>query len=281
MTLKKLGVLFALVLLLPVVAHAKKGLYPWEMKMPFKSATIAYTINGMEEGQETVYIKDWGKRTATHNSTVTNVMGMRMENKTIVIEDPDYIYDFDLTEGTGSRATNPIKYAKEEYEKLSAAEKKQMDINTKNLGVDLLGGVPDIVEENVTKILGRKCDRTQIMGATVYTDHESGIPLKSETEMMGVKISSVATSFKEGNVDDAYFAFPAGIKPIHDHEADAMASQMMKQTISWLKDPEAASKKSQMQLRAGAMSADGEDPAELEEAMRQAQKMMEAMLNNK
>lgn len=278
MKLKRLVLLIAIVLLLPVVSYAGKAMYPWEAKMPFESATIVYSIKGMEEGQETVYLKDWGKRTATYSNTVTNVMGMRSESRTIEIEDPDYVYSFDLTEGTGSRSVNPMKIAREEYEKLSVAEKKQVDKNAEGLGANFLGGVPDMVEENVTEILGQKCDRVKLMGTTTYTAHDSGITMKSETEMMGVKISNVATSFTEGKVDDAVFAFPEGLTPVHDDEADAMTRQMMKQTFSWLKDPDAANRKPQMQLRADAMSADGEDQIDIEEAMKQAQKMMDAML---
>ena len=33
---------------------------PWEMKLPFKEATIHYALSGSQQGQETLYIKDAG-----------------------------------------------------------------------------------------------------------------------------------------------------------------------------------------------------------------------------
>lgn len=275
MKMTKLLLFLVVALLLPVCAHAQKDQRPWEMKLPFESATVVYSISGMEKGKETVYLKDWGKRKATHNNTVTNVMGMRSENRTLDIEDPDYIYSFDLIEKTGTRATNPAKIAREEYEKLSAADKRLVDKNSKELGITLQQGVPDAVEENVTEILGQKCDRTELMGTVAYTAHDSGILLKSETNMMGVKISIVATSFSKGDVDEKYFALPKGIKPVHDPEADAMTRNMIVQTMEWLKDPEAARSQPQMMnMRAAAMEADGAGQGDIEEAMKQAEQMM-------
>ena len=39
---------------------------PWEMKLPFKEATIHYELTGSEQGKETLYIKEYGKLRAKH-----------------------------------------------------------------------------------------------------------------------------------------------------------------------------------------------------------------------
>ena len=76
-----------------------------------------------------------------------------------------------------------------------------------------------------------------MMGTTVYMIHGTAIPLKTETVMAGMKMASVATSFDEGTVDDRFFQHPAGIKAVHDQEADEMARNMAVQTMTMLKDP--------------------------------------------
>jgi len=42
------------ILLISVSASASDN--PWEMTLPFKSATIKYELSGMETGNETLYI---------------------------------------------------------------------------------------------------------------------------------------------------------------------------------------------------------------------------------
>ena len=42
---------------------------PWEMKLPFKEATIHYELTGSEQGKETLYIKDYGKLRAKHHQS--------------------------------------------------------------------------------------------------------------------------------------------------------------------------------------------------------------------
>ncbi|HBG20751.1 MAG TPA: hypothetical protein DDY32_16150, partial [Desulfobulbaceae bacterium] len=54
----------------------------WEKKLPFKTATISYSIKGMENGKETLYIRDHGKERATYRETTSNMMGMKMTNRT-------------------------------------------------------------------------------------------------------------------------------------------------------------------------------------------------------
>ncbi len=275
MNVYRLLVMMMCLLILPALTCAREK-NPFDRELDFESGVITYAISGMEEGSEVMYIRDYGKRSAIHHTTVTNMMGMKMENNTIEIEDPDWVYSYDLVEQTGVKGPNPKKYLIEEYEKLSGAEREQVQKNAGKFGMGVMTGMGGTVEENAAELLGYMCDRVSAMGTTVYSIHKSQIPLKSESKIMGMQMNIVATSLDKGKVEDTYFTHPAGIEAVFDQEADAMTRQMAKQTMDWLKDPEAGSVPPQMQ-GAGQGNRMQQVPQEDQEMMKQAEQMMEGL----
>ena len=274
----KKGVLFGFVLslLVPlcVVAGDKS---PWEIKLPFKDATIKYVISGMENGSETAYIRDYGREVATYHTTKTIMMGMTMTNETVDIETPEWSYQFDLTEGTGTKSVNPEKYMIEEYNKLTKAEQKKVRENGENMGVSVAAGFGGKVEPNAKKILGYNCDRAEMMGSVVYSIHGSGLPLLVETNMMGMHMKIEAISVDTGKVADSYFQFPQGIEPKFDAQSDAVAREVARQTIAMLKDPKSTPK------AGGGTTIQGQQQQmspEDQEQMQQAMEMLKGMFGN-
>ena len=160
-----LALVFVALLLPGAAVAAKKA--PWEVELPFKAATINYEISGMETGQEVLYIRQHGKETARYRSTTTSMLGMSLKSQTVEIMTPDWVYSFDLQEGTGSKSINPEKLMIEEYNKLSASEKKKVRENGEKMGASAMSGMQGSVEENAKEILGYSCDRATIMGTTV------------------------------------------------------------------------------------------------------------------
>lgn len=231
--------MFTLVVCLaaPVMAIAA-GDSPWEENLPFESVEISYTLTGMQEGREDLYIRNYGRETATHREVTTTMMGMNLVEKTVEIVTPDWIYDFDLTEQTGSKAVNPEKYMIEEYNKLTATEKKTVRANAEKMGVGSATAMGGTLEKNATKILGYSCDKLTLMGSTIYTIDGTSIPLKTETNTMGMVMKSEATAFEKGTSNASSFEFPAGIKPEQYPKEDAEAKAMAVQTMEMLKDPE-------------------------------------------
>jgi hypothetical protein len=271
----KKGFLFGLVLLMVLpFSVAAKDKSPWEAKLPFKNATIQYTISGMENGSEVTYIRDYGREVATYHTTKTSMMGMVMVNETVDIDTPDWLYQFDLTEGTGSKSVNPQKYMIEEYNKLSRAEQKRVQENGEKMGVSTAEGFGGNVQQNVKKVLGYSCDRAEMMGTVVYSIHGSGLPLLVESNMMGMNMKVEAVSVDEGKVADTFFQFPQGIEAEFDPQSDAIAREMAKQTIAMLKDPESAEKQ-------GAMPTIQEQQQQMspedQEQMQQAMEMLKGM----
>ncbi len=222
------------VLLLPLLASASES-NPWERKLPFENATIKYVLSGSEKGTETLYIRDYGKEMATYHKT-TNTMGTKVDRVTIMTLDS--IYHFDLLSRTGTKSTNPHKYMVEEYNKLSKADQEQVRKNAKDMGLSMTKGLNGKIEKNAEKILGYDCDRATVMGTTVYSIHNTGIPLKSDTSIMGVSMKKEPTDIKTGSIDAKVFKFPEGIVPKNDPQGDEMAKTVAKQTIAMLKNPE-------------------------------------------
>lgn len=262
-----------MVLLLPVLAIAGSN-NPWERKLPFKNLTVKYKISGNEKGTETLYIRDYGKEMATYHTST--VMGQKT-NK-VTISTTDWIYTFDLVNRTGEKNPNPHKYMLEEYNKLSKAEQKEVRKNAKDMGMSMTKGLNGKIEMNAQKILGFDCDKASIMGTTVYSIHKTGIPLKSDSNIMGISMKKEATEVSKGAVDAKYFKFPAGIVAKANPQGEAMARSVAKQTIAMLKNPEGsgqapAANPAMKTGKAGNNMPSGMSNEKLEQAMKMLKQM--------
>jgi hypothetical protein len=264
--------LVGLICLLPVGAIAG-GKLPWETKLPFKNATIHYSVQGLEKGEEVVYIRNHGNEMATYRTTVSQMMGMTMDNSTVEIQTPDFIYSYDLQEKSGFKGVNPKKYIIEEYKKLSSADKKKVQNNGKKMGAGIIQGMGSDVQQDVTKLLGYSCDKVSIVnGATTYLIHGTGLPLKTEMNMMGMVMTMEATSISTDKVPGKFFKHPTGIVAEVDANADAMSRNMAQQTIAMLIDPESTPKVSPLQ-----MTIPGQQEGMSEEDQQKMQQMMQQM----
>ncbi|MFK5927447.1 MAG: hypothetical protein QM483_12515 [Desulfuromusa sp.] len=178
-----------------------------------------------------MYIKDYGKTTAVYRDSVTKIMGMDNRENSLNITTPDWIYNIDLSHKNGSKQVNPVKYFIEEFNNLSAAERKKVTTNAENFGVGTVAEMGGQIEKNAAKILGYNCDKVTMMGVTVYSISDIGLPLKTETDMMGMKSTEVATTINKGSVPAAKFTVSADIKITHQPVADKIARNHAKMTI--------------------------------------------------
>jgi len=273
---KKIVLYFILLLVFPVSVMAGDK-SPWELKLPFEHATINYTISGVENGTEVTYIRDSGKEVASYHTTKTSIMGMTIVNETVDITTPDWKYSFDITNGSGTKSVNPEKYMIAEYNKLSKAEKKQVHNNVEKMGSSVAEGFGGNVQQNAEKILGYSCDRADMMGTVAYSIHGTDIPLRVESNMMGMSMKIDAISVKEGKVAAKFFQLPAGIEPRLDPQSDAIAQNLATETIRMLKDPEGA-KELRMEAVQERMNAEkGQMTPEQQQQMEQAMQMMQGL----
>lgn len=269
--------LVAIIWLAPQEVFAGNEL-PWEMKLPFSSATIEYRVSGVENGSETLYIRKNGKERATYRDTITKMMGMQVRDSSIEFMTPDVIYTYDLQAGDGVKGANPQKYMIEEFGKLSKAEQKKVRANAQKMGASYAQGIGGKVEEKAVKILGYDCDRIEIMGGAVtYILHGTDIPLKIEVNMMGMKMITEATTVSKGKADPKFFEHPKGITAVSDPEGEKMARMMSQQVIESLKDPTKAQNPAGAAMRMPAMEKDMTD--EDKAVMEQAGEMMKNLQN--
>lgn len=278
------------------------GDLPWEMKLPFKQATIHYEITGTEKGKETLYIKESGKRQARHHQSTSTVMGMTTKKETIEITDPDWMYTYDLVEKKGGKTTNPNKIYLAEYNKMSGQEKKNFEKNAKELGTSMMGQFGGSVQQKGGKLLGYDCDITTVSGlSTIHMLHGSNVPLRTETSVMGMKTVLAATKIDtDAAIPDSAFAAPAGIEAVHNPEMESMMTSMIQHTVNTLKQPDGAKQMQQagpMGMLGGAdgampqgmpqgmqqhgmqkeMPAEGLSPADQQDLMRQMNEAMQQM----
>jgi hypothetical protein len=230
----------------------------------------------MENGTEVTYIRDYGQEVVSYHTTKTSMMGMVMVNETVEITTPDLVYSFDLTNHTGTQQVNPEKYMIEEYHKLSKAEQEQVRENGEKMGVSVAEGFGGNVQQNAETILGYSCDRAEIMGVIAYSIHGTDIPLRMESNMMGVHMKMEATSVDVGKVADEFFQLPKGIEPRIDPQSDAIARSLAKETIDMLKDPKGA-EKMQAEVMEERTRSNEEMTPEQQEQMEQAMDMLKGM----
>lgn len=260
---------------IPSLSLAGDDRLAWEKELPFKTATITYVIKGMENGKETLYIRDYGKERAIYRETTSNMMGMKMINRTVEFRTPEQIYTYDLEKRRGSKGVNPQKYMIEEYDRLPAGEKEKIRENAKVMGAAYAQGMGGAIQRNAAKLLGLDCDKVAIKGgSSTYLIHDTDVALKTEMNMMGMKLTMVAQSVDKGEVDEKFFKHPEGITAEASSESDKMAKNMARQSIAMLKDPEKAKDMPMMpQLAVPQAKMSAED----KEMMEQVQQMMKGM----
>ncbi|MBI5556239.1 MAG: hypothetical protein HY885_01220 [Deltaproteobacteria bacterium] len=279
-------VLSFIILAFAFAAPAAAEKNPWDTPLPFKEATIQYTISGTENGTETLYIKDHGKERARHRKSTAKVMSVTNSTDEIEITSPDWIYHLDMTAKTGTKVTNPLKFMMEEYDQLSAKEKEMVNKNAAEMGASAMKGMQGGIKQNAEKFMGYDCDVTTMSGTTVHAIHATDITLKAQFNMMGMNFSTVATNIDTSSPPGKAFTLPAGVQISHDKEADDMARSMTKSTIDTLKSPDGAKKMKEMAPTpprqggypgAGQPGPDGQMDEASQQEMEKAMKAMQEM----
>ncbi len=225
--------IFLTIVLLSTTALAKE-INPWEQKLPFKEAIISYEITGTQTGSSTLYLKDYGKTSALFRNVTTKILMMKTQESTLNITTREWVYSIDLNEKTGMKQVNPEKYLIEEFNKLSAADQKKVAANVEEFGISFVAGMDGQVKKNAKKILGYNCDKITMMGTTVYSISGIGLPLKTKSNMMGMKFKEKATEIKKTSVPADKFMVPAGVKIKYSSESDEVARNQAKMIIQSL-----------------------------------------------
>lgn len=255
--MKKYCVPAVSVVLILLGSLAFGGDLPWEMRLPFKEATIHYELKGSEKGVETLYIRDYGRVRAEHHKASATIMGMTRNTETLELTDPDWVTTYNLSEKSGEKITNPQKLYRNAYSKFNPEEKKNFEKNSKELGHGMSANFGGSVTQSSAKILGYDCDVTTVGGmSTVYLLRGTDIPLKSEVAVMGMTSTSIATKVDiSGAVPDSAFMPPVGISAQLNQETETMMADTINNVMDTMKRPDGAKvlqQSSQSLLPAGA-----------------------------
>lgn len=216
---------------------------PWELDLPFEKAIIHYDISGSQKGAATLYIRDSGNERVKITKSKGKIMFVTITTDTIEITTRDSIINIDMDKKTGTRTTNPQKFMQEEMKKLSAKEREIAMKNFEAIGMSMATQMGGQVKSKAGEHLGYTCDLVTVMGTTSCQMSGTPIMLKMESNLMGIKINTVAKKIdKNASVPTDVFQIPAGVNVVYDKEADDMSRAMVASIIESMKDPDAAKK---------------------------------------
>ena len=229
-----------------------------EKRYKVKSGIIEYQQNSAQvQGTETLYWTDYGQREARYQNTTTHVFGMKNTVNSVNILDKDLMYSYD----PGTKTGNVINY-KDMMETVTGQQ------SPREFGEAMLKAY-DAVKIGQEKILGKKCDvyeMRKLANSKVWI--YKNIPLKTETNMMGMSFNMVATSFKENaSVAHSKFEVPSDVKIVEQDISEFVG-----------RDGEPVNPED-MQEAMKAMNEMQNSP-EIQEAMKQMQQFQEQMANS-
>jgi hypothetical protein len=176
---------------------------------PFKSAIIKYRIGGsIQQGTQTLYIDDHGKKTRTERETTINVMGMKRKDSSLEIDDGNYHYRIDLIRKTGEKLPSYSKRAEEMVKAMSAEQKKGMEALGKELAKGLTG-TEDMKPTGKGVILGKECKMYDLMGVKSWL--WNNLALKIENPGLGNMVQEAVEIAVDVPIDANKFKPPPGI----------------------------------------------------------------------
>lgn len=156
-----------------------------------KSGYVAYELTGNTTGTKKLWWDDYGIKTRTEiqSTSTTKIMGMKQVNHTnsVEIKNGNTLWVIDKEKMTGQETSLEGLVDYSEFEKMSEREKEAFA----EALLDSLGGEKLAPE----MFLGCMCDVITLWGAKVWTCQS--VPLKTETNVMGIKANETATEFKK------------------------------------------------------------------------------------
>lgn len=176
---------------------------------PFKSAIVKYRIGGsIQQGTQTLYIDDHGKKTRTERETTISIMGAKRKDSSLEIDDGKYHYRIDLEKKTGEKLPSYSRRAEEMVRAMSADKKKEMETLGKELAKGLTGS-EDMKPSGKGVILGKECKVYDLMGVKSWL--WNGLALKIENPGLGNMVQEAVEIAVDVPIDADKFGPPPGI----------------------------------------------------------------------
>ena len=179
------------------------------------SAVVEFALAGAQNGTETLYFTDYGVREAKYTTSEIKLAGITQKTNKVTILEREMIYSIDLDKRTGTKMKNPM------YEKFVGKDATEVgEKMMKSMGAQKTG---------TEVILDKTCDVWEVKNLGSKTWIWNGIPLKTETKMMGMQMAITATQIEaEANIPKEKFEIPAGVKMTEALQGPKMLDAMKK-----------------------------------------------------
>ena len=221
----------ALIIVLPCTSlKAQKNMQRYAVK----NATIIYKHSGMTEGEEKVYIADYGKKEARYTELTVSAFGFSTTTRELELHLGDDYYAIDLNEKIGTKTTfsDDFELSKKEVKEYEELGKEMMEA----MGFEKTG---------TGTILGKKCDIWEGMGTKSWI--WKNIPLKTEVNMMGKSVIESVKIDISGNVPASKFRIPEGISfdetTADDESMNPQNMEDLEESLNMLKEMMGTKKK--------------------------------------
>jgi len=176
---------------------------------PFKSAIIKYRISGsIQQGTQTLYIDDHGKKTRTERETTMSVMGTKIKDSSLEIDDGNYHYRIDPIRKTGEKLPSYSKMAEEMVKAMSAEQKNAMEEFGKELAKGLTGK-EEMKPAGKGAILGKECAIYDLMGVKSWL--WNNLALKIENPALGNMVQEAVELMVDVPIEADKFKAPPDI----------------------------------------------------------------------
>jgi len=175
---------------------------PKYKRYKIKSGIVKYKVSGTMTGTETMYFDEWGHKEAKFSKTEMKIFGMVQKSNKLTILDGKNVFDIDLDKRTATKTENSM------YASFENKTDKEMD----DFGEDLMtkmGGK----KVGTETVFGKNCEIWEIatLGSKIWV--WKNLLIKSETNMLGMKINMMVTELKVNvSVPSGKFQVPSGIE---------------------------------------------------------------------
>jgi len=166
----------------------------------FKSGKVVYQSTGSMTGSETMYFDNYGMLEVKNTTATLEMMGIKQVTDTKVIMNNKWVYTIDNNSGEANKMENPLYSMFPQGTDLEKVGEEMM----KNMGGVKIG---------TETIIGKNCDIWEIKKLMSKVWVWKSIPIKSEINMMGMKITQIATSVEiDITVSADKFKIPEGVE---------------------------------------------------------------------
>ncbi len=173
-------------LTLVLIFQASGFAAPDDKRYTIKSGILEYVVTGNQNGIETLYFDDFGRREAREQNTIISVMGTNQVNNQTQYIDHEWSYNYDPSTNIATKIN---------WKEAMAAMRGNQAL--RDFGEDMMkshGGRKTGTKE----ILGKSCDVWEIEKFSTQTCiYKNSVPLETNSTMAGMTFNSVATRFEE------------------------------------------------------------------------------------